>query len=145
MTIYLLELNLITYVLSYTDKECVEVKSAIEHIAQEYETCDGWHPFADWVKTLKGRAAVKITKGVAQLRAGNFSNSKVGQGVSEHKIDFGSGYRIYYAIGGDMLIILFCGGDKSTQQKDIDRAHKYYADYKNRSKTESASTTTSGK
>ena len=111
------------------------MKAAVERIAQEYETRDGQHPFTNWLKTLKGRAGVKITKGVAQLRAGNFSNSKpVGQGVSEHKINFGPGYRIYYAIDGEKLIILFCGGDKSTQQKDITKAHKYFADYKEREK-----------
>lgn len=112
------------------------MKASIERKAQEYQTKEGRYPFSDWLKALKGRAGAKVVKGIAQLRAGNFSNSKpVGQGVSEHKIDFGPGYRIYYAIDGDTLIILYCGGDKSSQQKDIDKAHQYHADYKARKKT----------
>ncbi len=111
------------------------MKASIERKAEEYQTQEGRHPFSDWLKTLKGRASMKVIKGVAQLRAGNFSNSKsVGQGVSEHKIDFGPGYRIYYAIDDDTLIILYCGGDKSGQQRDIDKAHQYHADYKARKK-----------
>lgn len=48
----------------------------------------------------------------------------IGKGLSELQFDVGPGYRIYYAQDGDALILLLCGGDKSTQQKDIDLAHE---------------------
>jgi putative addiction module killer protein len=45
------------------------------------------------------------------------------------RLNFGSGYRIYFGQDGDVLVILLCGGDKSTQQKDIEKARVYWADY----------------
>lgn len=63
----------------------------------------------------------------------NFSNVKpVGNGVSERRIDFGPGYRIYFAKDGDDLIILLGGGTKKRQQSDIKKAKKYWKDYKDR-------------
>jgi putative addiction module killer protein len=71
----------------------------------------------------KTRAA--ITARIARLQSGNFSNSRSigGRGV-ENRIDFGPGYRIYYGIDGGKIILL-CGGDKSTQDADIETAQKY--------------------
>ena len=67
------------------------------------------------------------------MEEGNFSNVKsVGNGVSERIIDFGPGYRVYFAKDGDNLIILLGGGTKKRQQKDIDNAKKRWRDYKNR-------------
>jgi putative addiction module killer protein len=48
----------------------------------------------------------------------------IGEGLSELRLDVGPGYRVYYAQDGDALILLLCGGDKSTQHKDIDREHE---------------------
>ena len=122
------------------------MKAAIERSAQEYETSDGEHPFSDWIQDLEAKARVKVIKGVSQLKAGNFSNSEpVGKGVSEHKIHYGPGYRVYYVIQGDELIILLCGGDKSTQKKDIETALEYFADYKARKKTEEKDKASSSK
>ena len=53
----------------------------------------------------------------------------MGEGVVELKMDFGPGYRIYFAEDGDTLVVLLCGGDKSTQSKDIEKARGYWADY----------------
>lgn len=59
-----------------------------------------------------------------RLASGNPGDVKpVGRGVSELRLTFGPGYRIYYLQDGDRLILLLCGGDKSTQQQDIDMAH----------------------
>ena len=67
------------------------------------------------------------------MENGNFSNVKsVGNGVSERRIDFGPGYRIYFAKDGDNLIILLGGGTKKRQQSDINKAREYWKDYKDR-------------
>lgn len=55
----------------------------------------------------------------------------VGQGVSELRIAYGPGYRIYYLHDGPRVILLLCGGDKATQQRDIERAHQLADDYRN--------------
>ena len=75
---------------------------------------------------------------IARLRAGNFGDSKsVGKGVSESRIDLGPGYRIYYGVAGDDIILL-CAGDKSSQDSDIERAQDFWNDYKERTKQERA-------
>lgn len=67
------------------------------------------------------------------MKNGNFSNVKsVGNGVSERRIDFGPGYKIYFANDGDNLIILLGGGTKKHQQSDINKTKKCRKDYKNR-------------
>jgi putative addiction module killer protein len=66
-----------------------------------------------------------------RLEQGNVSNVKsVGKRVSEHKTDFGPGYRIYFGQEGDELIILLGGGSKKSQAKDIQSAHMLWAEYK---------------
>ena len=57
----------------------------------------------------------------------------VGQGVFELRVDYGPGYRIYCAAHGDALVILLCGGDKRKQKHDIETAHEYWQDFKERS------------
>ena len=65
------------------------------------------------------------------MEAGNFSNAKsVGKGVSEYRIDFGPGYRIYFAQDGAALIVLISGGSKKRQQHDIATAKARWVDYK---------------
>ena len=80
--------------------------------------------FNDWLLNLRdkqGRA--KIYARIDRLEDGNPGNSRsVGAGVIEMKIDFGPGYRVYYVQRGEIIIVLLCGGDKSTQSKDIERA-----------------------
>tara|TARA_R110002051_G_scaffold12942_5_gene44080 strand:+ start:1216 stop:1506 length:291 start_codon:yes stop_codon:yes gene_type:complete len=80
--------------------------------------------FADWLVSLRDRrAAAKIAARIDRLRFGNPGVVKaVGGGVSELKIDFGPGYRLYYKSRGKTLVIMLCGGDKSDQQTDIKRA-----------------------
>jgi putative addiction module killer protein len=57
----------------------------------------------------------------------------LGEGVSELKIDYGPGYRVYYGQSGKFVILLLCGGDKDTQQKDIETAKEYWVEFKRRS------------
>jgi putative addiction module killer protein len=96
-----------------------------------YVTSGGYAPFADWFEDLDLVARTKITRAVARLERRNFSNVKsVGEGVLELRIDFGPGYRIYFGRDGEALVILLTGGTKKRQQRDIDRAHVYWQDYK---------------
>ena len=77
-----------------------------------------------WVFKLKDNTALlKIDVRLERLKQGNFGDVKsVGDGVSELRIDYGPGYRIYFTKQGDTIILLLCGGDKRTQDKDIKRA-----------------------
>lgn len=99
-----------------------------------YITEDGKEPFAEWIKKLRdGQTRTRILKNIAKMRLGNFGDSEsVGEGVSELKLDFGAGYRVYYAKHGKKVVFLLCGGDKDTQQKDIEKARDYWAEYKAR-------------
>ena len=92
---------------------------------------DGSSPFAKWFSALNAHAAAKVAVALYRLEQGNVSNVKsVGKGVSEYKIDFGPGYRIYFGEEGDELVILLGGGAKKTQDKDIKIAQMLWAEYK---------------
>ncbi len=80
--------------------------------------------YGDWINALKDRAGrARIQVRVDRLVHGNRgSHRNLTDGVSELKIDFGPGYRVYYTQKGDRLLLLLVGADKSTQQKDIERA-----------------------
>ena len=72
---------------------------------------------------------------INRLAAGNFGDCKsLGQGLYELRIDWGPGFRIYYAIIGQARVLLLCGGDKRTQPADIVKAHQCLTDYKARTK-----------
>ena len=101
---------------------------------KEYVREDGTNPYKDWFDDLDTQAAVKIAVVVARLELGNTSNIKWFDGIGEYVLDWGPGYRIYLAKDGDKLIILFGGGTKKKQQKDIDRAKELHAEYKARKK-----------
>jgi putative addiction module killer protein len=80
--------------------------------------------FVAWFAGLKDRKArVRITVRIRRLSLGNPDDVKpVGSGVSEMRIDYGPGYRVYFIRRGDTVVILLCGGDKRTQDRDIARA-----------------------
>ncbi len=82
--------------------------------------------FDEWLTKLKDRAGrLRILQRIDRLANGNPGDVKpVGNGVLELRLDVGPGYRVYYIQDGDVLILLLCGGDKSTQQKDIAKAHR---------------------
>lgn len=77
--------------------------------------------FSEWLAALKDRQArVRVQERLLRLRFGNPGQHRVLRGgVCELKIDYGPGYRVYYAQRDDILVILLCGGDKRTQQADI--------------------------
>ncbi len=79
--------------------------------------------FRDWLLSLKDRtAAKKIAQRIVRLQSGLLGDAKFFDGIGELRIDFGPGYRIYFVRSGLQIIILLCGGDKSTQRRDIARA-----------------------
>jgi putative addiction module killer protein len=80
--------------------------------------------FAKWLISLRDvRAKARILARLDSVRLGNLGDTKtVGDGVSEFRIDVGAGYRVYYTRRHRVVVILLCGGDKSTQNKDIVRA-----------------------
>jgi putative addiction module killer protein len=77
--------------------------------------------FTVWMEGLRdARAKARIAQRLDRLARGNPGDVKpVGDGISEMRIDYGPGYRVYYCRHGAVLIVLLCGGDKSTQKKDI--------------------------
>ncbi|WP_062346028.1 type II toxin-antitoxin system RelE/ParE family toxin [Novosphingobium sp. CCH12-A3] len=80
--------------------------------------------FIDWLTALRdAQARARIAKRIDRIAQGNFGDAKsVGDGVSELRFTFGPGYRVYYTRRGDVVVILLCGGDKGSQERDIDRA-----------------------
>jgi putative addiction module killer protein len=80
--------------------------------------------FSSWFCGLRDRAAkAKITSRIRRLGEGNPGDVKsVGHGISEMRIQQGPGYRVYFVQRGNILVILHCGGDKSSQDKDIRKA-----------------------
>jgi putative addiction module killer protein len=101
----------------------------------EYIREDGSNPYQKWFNSLDAIAAAKIAVAKVRLELGNTSNIKWFDGIGEYRIDWGAGYRIYLAQDGRQLIILFGGGTKKNQQKDIDNAKTLFAEYKSRKKT----------
>ncbi len=96
-----------------------------------YQDEDGKVPFSIWLANIRDkRARAKILIRLDRVQLGNFGDSKsVGQGVSELRINEGKGYRVYYGRKETEIILLLCGGDKATQQTDIQLAKKYWRQY----------------
>lgn len=96
-----------------------------------YRLGDGQVPFDRWLSDLRDkRAKAKVLIRLDRLQLGNFGDTKsVGEGVSELRINEGKGYRVYYGCDGKEIVVLLCGGDKSTQQSDIKLAKKYWSKY----------------
>lgn len=102
---------------------------------EEYLDASGRSAFGEWFSGLDAQIAARIVVFLTRIERGNFSNVEpVGEGVSECKIDFGPGYRVYFGKDGLELVILLCGGTKKRQQRDINTAKARWADYKARKK-----------
>ena len=105
------------------DKLQWERMPADEYLLRHYEAANGKRPFAEWLWLLSDRnadAAARVQTRLDRLRLGNFGDTRsLGKGLSELRIDIGPGYRV-------------CGGDKSTQRRDIRRAREYFTDYRRR-------------
>ena len=99
-----------------------------------YQTALGRRSFVEWLEGLTDmQARARISARLARVAAGNPGDVEpVGEGVSELRIDWGPGYRVYFARTGKVIVLLLCGGNKSTQQKDIENAKAFYKDYRKR-------------
>lgn len=87
--------------------------------------------FSTWLASLRdSRARAQILVRVSRLANGNPGDvAPVGQGISEMRINYGPGYRVYYVQRGKQYVLLLAGGDKSTQAKDITKAKRLVAKY----------------
>ncbi|MGV2830800.1 type II toxin-antitoxin system RelE/ParE family toxin [Myxosarcina sp. GI1(2024)] len=96
--------------------------------ADEY----GNEPFTKWLESLKDRkTAERIRVRLRRLESGLYGDCQpVGEGVLELRMFFGSGYRVYFGEDKGNIVILLCGGDKSSQKQDIKAAKIYWKDYK---------------
>lgn len=107
----------------------------IEH----YLTADGQKDlYDDWLRRLRDLPAkVAVIRRVTRVEQGNLGDHKFCRdGVWELRIDVGPGYRVYYALEGQRLVLLLCGGVKRTQDADIARAVGYWNDWQRRSDDE---------
>jgi putative addiction module killer protein len=108
----------------------------LELAIRRYRTASGREPFTEWLSKLPDRQArARILARLERLAVGNFGDVKVLRGgVSEIRVDWGPGYRVYFGRNGDQLIILLCGGDKRGQDADIERATRLWLEYERRRK-----------
>lgn len=101
---------------------------------RRYQRDDGNVPVRDWLESLRDiRARAQIEIRLRRLSVGNFGDCKpMAEGVLELRIDMGAGYRLYCARHGQQWVILLCGGDKRTQDADIQRAKTCWTDWQRR-------------
>ena len=99
-----------------------------------YRRIDGEEPFTEWLDGLRDKAAsARIRIRLRRIEAGNFGDCEpVGEGVSELRVHVGAGYRVYFGRYGQKVILLLCGGDKSSQSSDIRTAKALWAEWKQR-------------
>lgn len=91
---------------------------------------NGKSPYLDWIKSLDGAIRARISARIARFEDGNFGDFKsMSEGVLEARFFFGSGYRVYFSIQNSEVVLLLTGGDKSTQETDIELAKKYLHQY----------------
>lgn len=103
-------------------------------VVNYYVDARGCAPFRDWLESLKdSNAQARIELRLDRLKSGQFGDCKfVGEGVMELRVDCGPGYRVYYGIDHQQVVLLLFGGNKSSQERDIQRAKKYWIDYRRR-------------
>lgn len=102
----------------------------IEH----YLTAGGKDHIHLWLAAMRDvRGKVAIVRRIGRIEKGNFGDHKFcREGVWELRIDSGPGYRVYYGLDGNTLVLLLCGGDKGSQRQDIDNAVAFFNEYMTR-------------
>ena|SRR3990167_1599744 len=100
----------------------------MKKILRYYLTAKGKSPFVTWLKKIKDHTVqARIERRLERMELNNYGDHKpVGEGVYELRLDFGPGYRVYFGEFDKTIVILLCGGDKSTQAKDIELAKQYW-------------------
>jgi putative addiction module killer protein len=108
-------------------------ESILRHV-QIFVTRSGKAPFEQWMQSLRDKQTkARILTRIDRVRLGNFGDCEsVGAGVYELRIHSGPGYRVYFAFQGAEIILLLCGGDKSSQSRDITDAKAYWQEYQQR-------------
>jgi len=103
---------------------------------RRYISPQGRDVFGEWFDRLSDKQAkARIATRIDRLVVGNFGDTKrLKGGLAELRVDWGPGYRVYYAIVGEACVLLLCGGDKRKQSSDIERAVEYLRDYQERTR-----------
>ena len=97
-----------------------------------YQDTKGKEPTIEWLESIKDiETKARIKNRLRRIELGNFGDYKsISKGLFEIRMQFGSGYRVYFGEVGNKIILLLCGGDKSSQNRDIKKAKEYWQDYK---------------
>ncbi len=108
------------------------MRNARPRIIDFYRIPNGYEPFTRWFRSIRDTTVRhRIQARIISIETGNFGDRKsVGAGVWELRLDFGPGYRIYYGEVDNTIVLLLCAGDKSSQERDIERAKDYWKEYK---------------
>jgi putative addiction module killer protein len=103
-----------------------------ERTLQEYITRTGHNPFGEWIRSITDPPTrARIRTRLSRLRLGNFGDaSSVGDGVYELRLDFGPGYRVYYGVVGESVVVLLGGGAKRSQVRDIRAAKRHWEEFR---------------
>jgi putative addiction module killer protein len=98
---------------------------------QIYVAHNGKAPFEQWIHSLRDKQTrARILTRIDRVRLGNLGDCEsVGAGVYELRIHFGPGYRVYFGLYGAEVVLLLCGGDKSSQARDIEMAKSYWREF----------------
>lgn len=96
-----------------------------------YYNSKGESPIINWLNKLNNITKKRIQSRILRLTTGNYGDfKKVDKNILELRLDFGSGYRVYFAEVNNKIVLLLCGGNKKTQQKDIEKAITYFNEYR---------------
>lgn len=106
------------------------MKFSKAYAVREYITQEGLSPYRDWLDSLDVTIKARIQARILRFELGNPGDYKsVGKGVFEARFSFGPGYRFYFGIDKGSIVILLLGGEKGSQQRDIQKAQSFWADY----------------
>ena len=95
-----------------------------------YVTENGKDAFGEWLLKQNANVIARVQQRIDRMRRGNFGDHKgLGSGISELRIDYGPGYRVYYGRDGENVVILLAGGTKKRQGRDIKQARTYWNAY----------------
>ena len=112
----------------------IRIYTKMKYSIQYYLTPNRVNVAGKWLRSLRDPIAkAKIAARISRFERGNFGDHKpCREGVWEMRVDEGPGYRVYYALAHAQVVLLLCGGDKTTQQGDIETAIGYWEDWKER-------------
>jgi len=105
----------------------------VKYIIKLYEDKKGEEPFVLWISSLKDISMqARVKNRIKRIQLGNFGDCKsIDKSIFELRLNFGPGYRVYFAKESNVVVLLLCGGNKKTQNKDIKKAKMYWDNYKN--------------